>query len=280
ETPVAAEPVAAIGRRNFTDRRIGAEQQRVRIGPEFFLRRFREHRRQPLMHDGKAEHPAGRAAGRADWRRDPDQHVEAIFVTAVNRRRHDLEQPGVAQPGHRLGRNLPVAFRLLGLRTDEWRDRGRPRDQVGYRRTGCAGFDADHGHSVASSDWRRFLRLASLPQILWAQPSRSAGSREDGKVSLAIPFWYRYPAGMKLTQLSYVAAIAEQGSLRAAARHLGVAQPAFSRSIAELERELGARLFERRARSMIATPLGEAFVRRASAILNDVRRARDEVEQL
>jgi LysR family transcriptional regulator of abg operon len=85
---------------------------------------------------------------------------------------------------------------------------------------------------------------------------------------------------MKLAQLSYVAAIAEQGSLRAAARHLGVAQPAFSRSIAELERELGAPLFERHARGMIATPLGEAFVRRANAILNDVRRARDEFEQL
>ena len=49
---------------------------------------------------------------------------------------------------------------------------------------------------------------------------------------------------MKLAQLRYVAAIADQGSLRAAARHLGVAQPAFSRSIAELERELGAALFE------------------------------------
>src|SRR5580698_4354923 len=85
---------------------------------------------------------------------------------------------------------------------------------------------------------------------------------------------------MKLTQLSYVATIAEQGSLRAAARHLGVAQPAFSRSIAALERELGAPLFERRARGMIATPLGEAFVRRVNAILNDVRRAKDEFEQL
>jgi LysR family transcriptional regulator, regulator of abg operon len=85
---------------------------------------------------------------------------------------------------------------------------------------------------------------------------------------------------MKLAQLRYVAAIADQGSLRAAARHLGVAQPAFSRSIAELERELGAALFERRARGMIATPLGQAFVRRANAILNDVRRACDEVEQL
>jgi LysR family transcriptional regulator of abg operon len=85
---------------------------------------------------------------------------------------------------------------------------------------------------------------------------------------------------VKLTQLHYVAAIAERGSLRAAARHLGVAQPAFSRSIAELERELGAPLFERRAKGMVATTLGQAFVRRATAILNDVRRAREEFEQL
>jgi LysR family transcriptional regulator of abg operon len=85
---------------------------------------------------------------------------------------------------------------------------------------------------------------------------------------------------MKLAQLSYVAAIAEQGSLRAAARHLGVAQPAFSRSIAALERELGAPLFERHARGMIATLLGVAFVQRANSILNDIRRAKDEFEQL
>jgi DNA-binding transcriptional LysR family regulator len=85
---------------------------------------------------------------------------------------------------------------------------------------------------------------------------------------------------MKLAQLHHVAAVAERGSLRAAARHLGIAQPVFSRSIAELERELGAPLFERRARGMVVTALGQAFVRRATAILNDVRRARDEFEQL
>jgi DNA-binding transcriptional LysR family regulator len=85
---------------------------------------------------------------------------------------------------------------------------------------------------------------------------------------------------MKLTQFRNVAAIAERGSLRAAARHLGLAQPALSRSVAELARELGASLFERRSKGMVATPLGQAFVRRATAILNDVRRARDEFEQL
>ncbi len=75
-------------------------------------------------------------------------------------------------------------------------------------------------------------------------------------------------------------AIAEEGILRAAARSMRVAQPAVTRSLSELERELGAPLFERRARGMNLTPIGQAFVRRASAVLNEVKRARDEVNQL
>jgi LysR family transcriptional regulator, regulator of abg operon len=85
---------------------------------------------------------------------------------------------------------------------------------------------------------------------------------------------------MKLNQLRDVIAIAERGSLRGAARHLGLAQPALTRSVHDLERELGAPLFERRARGMRLTTMGESFVRRANAILSEVRRARDEVEQL
>jgi hypothetical protein len=38
------------------------------------------------------------------------------------------------------------------------------------------------------------------------------------------------------------------------------------------QRESRSPLFERRSKGMIATPIGEAFVRRANAILNDVRR--------
>ena len=85
---------------------------------------------------------------------------------------------------------------------------------------------------------------------------------------------------MKLNQLRDVAAIAKQGSLRGAARALGLAQPALTRSVRELEHELGAPLFERARRGMTLTPVGEAFVRRANAILTDVRRAQEEVEQI
>ncbi|MGA9009437.1 MAG: LysR family transcriptional regulator, partial [Xanthobacteraceae bacterium] len=59
---------------------------------------------------------------------------------------------------------------------------------------------------------------------------------------------------MKLNQFRDVVAIAERGSLRAAARYLQLAQPALTRSVQELERELGAPLFERRARGMVLTP--------------------------
>lgn len=85
---------------------------------------------------------------------------------------------------------------------------------------------------------------------------------------------------MKLSQLRDVIAVAERGSLRAAARHLGLAQPAITRSIQEIERELGVALFERQAKGMVLTPMGELFVRRANAVQGELRRARDEIDQL
>jgi LysR family transcriptional regulator, regulator of abg operon len=85
---------------------------------------------------------------------------------------------------------------------------------------------------------------------------------------------------MKLSQLRNIRGIVEHGSLRAAARVLGLSQPALTRSVQELERELGATLFERRGRGVTLTPAGEVLVRRAKVILGDVRRAHEEVQQI
>ena len=85
---------------------------------------------------------------------------------------------------------------------------------------------------------------------------------------------------MKLHHFEEVVSIAERGSIRAAARHLRLAQPALTRSLAELERELGASLFERGARGVVATPIGRAFILRATSILHEIQKTRDEIGQL
>jgi len=85
---------------------------------------------------------------------------------------------------------------------------------------------------------------------------------------------------MKLHHLRDLLAVADHGSLRAAAREIGIAQPAMTRSIQELERELGVALFERRSRGIVPTAIGEAFIRRARSVDNELLRARDEVAQL
>ncbi|WP_322013647.1 LysR substrate-binding domain-containing protein [Paraburkholderia sp. J12] len=84
---------------------------------------------------------------------------------------------------------------------------------------------------------------------------------------------------MRLNHFRDMVAIVEHGSLRAAARHLGMAQPVLTRSIRSLERELGVVLFEREARGMTLTALGRLFYQRASAVVNEVQRAQDELAQ-
>lgn len=85
---------------------------------------------------------------------------------------------------------------------------------------------------------------------------------------------------MKLSYLKAIVSVAEKGSLRAAARHLGMAQPALSRSIQQAEIDLGVTLFERHATGVTPTVAGRHYLQRASAILLDMERARDEVLQL
>jgi DNA-binding transcriptional LysR family regulator len=84
---------------------------------------------------------------------------------------------------------------------------------------------------------------------------------------------------MKLHQVRDVIAVAEKGGLRAASRHLGLAQSAITRSVRQLERELGAPLFERRKRGTVLTPMGSLFLRRARIATSELGRAREEIQQ-
>ena len=85
---------------------------------------------------------------------------------------------------------------------------------------------------------------------------------------------------MKLSHIRDIVAVAEFGGMRRASRHLGIAQPALSRSIRDLELELGVCLFERGPTGMTLTPAGEAFARRGAAMQLELARAQDEVRQL
>lgn len=85
---------------------------------------------------------------------------------------------------------------------------------------------------------------------------------------------------MKINLLRNFLAVAERGSMRAAARQLDLPQPTMTRSIHELEKDLGVVLFERRAKGVMLTPMGEVFLRRAKALRSEMRRAQDELDQL
>ncbi|MGW7615491.1 LysR family transcriptional regulator [Streptomyces antimycoticus] len=82
---------------------------------------------------------------------------------------------------------------------------------------------------------------------------------------------------MELQQMRYVVAVAETNSFTRAAERCLVVQSALSHQVARLERELGARLFERTSRRVRLTPAGEAFLPAARQCLDAAERAAAEV---
>ncbi|WP_167504763.1 LysR family transcriptional regulator [Streptomyces malaysiensis] len=82
---------------------------------------------------------------------------------------------------------------------------------------------------------------------------------------------------MELQQMRYVVAVAETNSFTRAAERCLVVQSALSHQIARLEKELGARLFERTSRRVWLTPAGEAFLPAARQCLDAAERAAAEV---
>lgn len=67
---------------------------------------------------------------------------------------------------------------------------------------------------------------------------------------------------MKLTSLRAPVAAVEEGSLRSAAKRLSVSQPALTKSIRELERELATALLLRSTTGVIATAQGMVLYER------------------
>jgi LysR family transcriptional regulator, regulator of abg operon len=84
---------------------------------------------------------------------------------------------------------------------------------------------------------------------------------------------------MRLTQIRDFLAVVESSGVRAAARKLGVAQPALSKSLRELEAELHVQLLRRSSRGVVLTPAGRAFHARAQAASTELRKAEEEAAQ-
>ncbi len=79
---------------------------------------------------------------------------------------------------------------------------------------------------------------------------------------------------MDIRHVRYFLAVADSGSVAAAARQLHIVQPALSRQIRDLEEELGAPLFSRSARGVELTAAGEQFALDARKLLIDFQSAR------
>jgi DNA-binding transcriptional LysR family regulator len=82
---------------------------------------------------------------------------------------------------------------------------------------------------------------------------------------------------MDLLQLRYFQAIARQEHVTRAAEELHVGQPALSRTLARLERELGVPLFDRDGRRLRLNRFGQAFLARVDRSLGELDDARREL---
>ena len=80
---------------------------------------------------------------------------------------------------------------------------------------------------------------------------------------------------MNILHMKYAVEVARVGSLNKAAETLLIAQPNISRSIKELEADLGITIFDRSSKGMFLTPDGETFIGYAKNILKQIEQVED-----
>ena len=85
---------------------------------------------------------------------------------------------------------------------------------------------------------------------------------------------------MKLHDIHVLMAVVQAGSMRKAAGLLNTTQSAISRSIADLEQTIGARLLDRNSQGIEPTRYGRALLKRGVAVFDELKRGVEEIEFL
>ena len=82
---------------------------------------------------------------------------------------------------------------------------------------------------------------------------------------------------MEIRQLRHLVAAINLGTLSDAADSVFITQPALTRSLQNLEHELGTKLLERLPRGVVATEAGDLLYRHANLIINEVQKIKSDV---
>lgn len=85
---------------------------------------------------------------------------------------------------------------------------------------------------------------------------------------------------LRLRHLELLTVLRDQPTVRGAARRLSLSQPAVSKMLREIEDVFGAPLFDRSRSGVAPNALGQAAIRRAAVICNEVALTEDEVGAL
>ncbi len=83
--------------------------------------------------------------------------------------------------------------------------------------------------------------------------------------------------GVESRDLKMLAAIVEEGGVTRAANRLHVTQPALSHQLRNLEEAIGMPVFDRVNKKMVLTPAGERLLNSARVVLEELRRAEEEI---
>ena len=130
------------------------------------------------------------------------------------------------------------------------------------------GQEGSHGTQAGHILHRRVIRLRALI----AQGLAAACGEEADEHAIATR-----AAALTSTHVAAHVAVARERSFRAAARALGISEPAIQRTARDLEQMVGAPLYRRHGQAVGVTPQGLMLASRMQLALAEIDQARDEI---